>query len=254
MAWRWPTSVPGALQETPAAVDRVRSIAKHTVAMLWLLAGLAVLAAAAEVWRYVLLLQSRFGALSSGVVSTSDTFVYTGSILALAVGAIAVALTIWWLYVARMAAAEASGFRPGRTNKQFFLGMLIPGVNLAVAGSVFAEIEHAAERGDPNDRPTPSRLVKWWWGIWIADALFMGFTFAWRFRDGVQAQADGVVLAAVTDLLGAALAVLTILLIRKLVALLAPIDTVSLRPMRVLKVVDAPAPPLRATRAFGSSR
>lgn len=238
----------------PAAVDRVRYIAKHAVAMLWLLAGLAVLATVAELWRYILLLQSRFGALSSTTVSVSDTFVYTGAILALAVGAIAVALTIWWLYVARQAATEVSGYQPGRTDKQFFWGMLIPGINLAVAGSVFAELEHAAQRGESTGRPKPGKLVLWWWAVWIVDGVLMAVTFIWRFREGVQAHADGVVLAALTDLLGAALAVLTILLIRRLVKLLAPMDTATLRPMRVVKVTDAPAPPLRSTRAFGSSR
>jgi hypothetical protein len=229
-------------------------VARQAVAMLWLLAGLAVLAAAAEIWRYVLLLQSRFGALSSGVVSASDTFVYTGASLALAVGAIAAGLTVWWLYVARMAATEVSGYEPARTNKQFFWGMLLPGINLAVAGSVFAELEHTAERGDPKQRPKPSKLIKWWWGLWIVDGLLMAVTVIWRFRDGVQAQADGVLLAAVTDLLGAALAVLTLLLIRRFVKLLAPIDTANVRLMRVVKVSDAPEPPLRSTRSFGSAR
>jgi hypothetical protein len=254
LAWRWPRSVPGARPEAPAAIDRVRMLARQAVAMLWLLAGLAVLAAAAEIWRYVLLLQSRFGALSSGVVSASDTFVYTGASLALAVGAIAAGLTVWWLYVARMAATEVSGYEPARTNKQFFWGMLLPGINLAVAGSVFAELEHTAERGDPKQRPKPSKLIKWWWGLWIVDGLLMAVTVIWRFRDGVQAQADGVLLAAVTDLLGAALAVLTLLLIRRFVKLLAPIDTANVRLMRVVKVSDAPEPPLRSTRSFGSAR
>ncbi|ONI73453.1 hypothetical protein ALI144C_42685 [Actinosynnema sp. ALI-1.44] len=254
VAWRWPTSVPGARPEVPAPVDRVRYVAKHAIAMLWLLAGLAVVAAGSEIWRYVLLLRSRYGALSSGVVSASDTFVYTGAILALAVGALAVALTIWWLHVARQAAAEVAGYSSGRTTRQFFWGMLLPGINLAVAGSVFAELEHAAERRDREDRPKPGRLVKWWWGLWIADGVLTAVTIIWRFRGGVQAQADGVVLAILTDLLGAAVAVLTILLIRRLVKLLAPIDAATLRPMRVVRVADAPEPPLRATRAFGSTR
>jgi hypothetical protein len=254
LAWRWPRSVPGARPELPAAIDRVRMVARQAVAMLWLLVGLAALAAASEIWRYVLLLQSRYGALSSGVVSASDTFVYTGASLALAVGAIAAGLTVWWLYVARMAATEVSGYEPARTNKQFFWGMLLPGINLAVAGSVFAELEHTAERGNPTQRPKPSRLVKWWWGLWIVDGLLMTVTVIWRFRDGVQAQADGVLLAAVTDLLGAALAVLTLLLIRRFVKLLAPINTANVRLMRVVKVSDAPEPALRSTRPFGSVR
>ncbi|MET0238150.1 MAG: DUF4328 domain-containing protein [Kibdelosporangium sp.] len=246
--------MPGARPEAPAAIYRVRMLARQAVAMLWLLAGLAVFAAAAEIWRYVLLLRSRYGALSSGVVSVSDTFVYTSASLALAVGVIAGGLTIWWLHVARMAATEVSGYEPARTNKQFFWGMLIPGVNLAVAGSVFAELEHTAERGDPEQRPKPSRMVKWWWGLWIVDGVLITVTAIWRFRSGVQAQADGVVLAAVTDLVGAALAVLTLLLIRRFVKLLAPIDAANARLMRVISVAGAPAPPLRSSRSFGSVR
>lgn len=253
VAWRWPTSVPGA-QAALAAVDRVRYIGKHTLAMLWLLAGLAVVAAGSEIWRYVLLLRSRYGALGSGVVATSDVFVYTAGLLALAVGVLAAALTVWWLHVARQAVTEVSGVRPGRTDRQFFWGMLVPGVNLAVAGSVFAELEHAAERRDPDTRPRPGKLVQWWWGLWIADGVLAAATIVWRFRDGVQAQADGIVLATVTNLLGAAVAVLTILLIRQLIRLLAPMDSATLRPMRVVRVTDAPKPELRTTRAFGSTR
>ncbi|MEV4311393.1 DUF4328 domain-containing protein [Actinocrispum sp. NPDC049592] len=254
LAWRWPRSVPGTAVEGPPAVERVRVLAKHTSAMLWLLAGVSAVAGLSEIWRYVLLLQSRYGALSSGVVSVSDTFVYTGASLALAVGVIAVALTVWWLYVARLAATEVAGYKPARTDKQFFLGLLIPGVNLAVAGSVLAELEHAAQRGGEGVRPKPSKLLKWWWGLWIADGVFTALSVIWRFRGGVQAQADGVLFAIVTDGLAAALAVLTVLLVRRLVRLLAPIDLSAIRLMRVIKVTDAPEPELRATRSWGSAR
>jgi Domain of unknown function (DUF4328) len=254
LAWRWPRSVPGQATDAPPAIDRVRSLARHAVAMLWTLAVLAALAAGAEIWRYVLLLRSRYGALSSGTVSASDTFVYTCASLALAVGVIAAGVTVWWLYVARLAATEASGYRPARTNKQFFWGLLLPGINLAVAGSVFAELEHTAQRGEQGVRPKPSKLLRWWWAIWAVDGMFALATFLWRMRDGVQAEADGVLLALVTDLLGAVLAVLTVLMIRRLVWLLAPIDLSSVRLMRVVQVKDAPEPELRATRSWGSTR
>jgi hypothetical protein len=254
LAWRWPRSVPGTAVEAPPAIERVRMLARHAVAMLWTLTILAVLAAGAEIWRYVLLLRSRYGALGSGVVSVSDTFVYTASSLALAVGVLAAGVTIWWLYVARMAATEISGYRPARTNRQFFWGMLLPGVNLAVAGSVLAELEHTAQRGEQGVRPKPSRLLRWWWAIWVADGVFALVTFLWRFCGGVQAQADGVVLAVVTDLLGAALAALTVLLVHRFVRLLAPIDLSAIRLMRVIKVTNAPEPPLRETRSWGSTR
>lgn len=254
LAWRWPRSVAGTPSDAPPAIDRVRLLARHTVAMLWLLATLAVIAAGAEIWRYVLLLRSRFGALSGGVVSASDTFVYTGASLALAVGVIAAGLTVWWLYVARLAATEVSGYRMARTNRQFFAGMFIPGINLVVAGCVMAELEHAAQRGEAGKRPKPSKLLKWWWAAWVVGGLLTLVTFLWRLRDGVQAQADGVLLAAMTDLVGAAVAVLTVLLIRQFVRLLAPIDTANVRLMRVVKVTDAPEPPLRSTRSWGSLR
>jgi hypothetical protein len=88
----------------------------------------------------------------------------------------------------------------------------------------------------------------------VADGVFTAASIVWRFRDGVQAQADGVLLAIVTDILGAVLAVLTIRLIRGLVRLLAPIDLASIRLMRVVKVMNAPEPPMRATRSWGSTR
>jgi hypothetical protein len=132
--------------------------------------------------------------------------------------------------------------------------MLLPGVNLAVAGSVLAELEHTAQRGEQGVRPKPSRLLRWWWAIWVADGVFALVTFLWRFRGGVQAQADGVVLAVVTDLLGAALAALTVLLVHRFVRLLAPIDLSAIRLMRVIKVTNAPEPPLRETRSWGSTR
>jgi hypothetical protein len=246
--------VPGTASNARPAIDRVRQLATHTVAMLWLLAGVAVLTAVAETWRYVLLLRSRFGALGSGVVSASDTLVYTGASLALATGVLAAALAVWWLFVARQAAAEVSGYQPARSNRQFFLGMLTPGVNLAVAGSVLAELEHTVERGDRDRRPTPSRLLMWWWAVWAIDGVLTAASFVWRFRDSVQARADGVLLAVLTDLLGATVAVLTVLLVRRFVKLLAPIDTSGMRLMRVVKVSDAPEPPLRATRSWGSPR
>src|SRR5688500_17675383 len=75
LAWRWPTAVPGTVTEQPVTVDRVRAVAGHASMMMWVLAGLAVFAASGEVWRYVLLVRSRTGALPSSLVSASDTVV-----------------------------------------------------------------------------------------------------------------------------------------------------------------------------------
>ena len=86
------------------------------------------------------------------------------------------------------------------------LGWLVPGLNLAVPGSVLAEIEHAALDRPADRRPRPSRLLRVWWVLWVAGVLLAAVVLAWSLRTGVQARADGVVLHAVLDLLAAATA------------------------------------------------
>jgi hypothetical protein len=96
--------------------------------------------------------------------------------------------------------------------------------------------------------------VKIWWAAWVASSLLFLGTVLWRFRDSAQARADGVVLSALTDLAAAGMAVLTALMIRRLVMLLAPIDSTTLHFQRVVRVEGAPEPPLRAVRAVPSRR
>jgi hypothetical protein len=76
----------------------------------------------------------------------------------------------------------------------------------------------------------------------------------WRLQSGVQAQADSVVLTALSDLSAATLAVMTALVVRRMTALLAPINERRMRPLRVLKVTGAPKPELRTVRSSGSPR
>jgi hypothetical protein len=76
----------------------------------------------------------------------------------------------------------------------------------------------------------------------------------WRFRDSVQARADGVLLSAVTDLAAATVAVLTALMIRRLATLLAPIDPTTVRFLRVLRVEGPPRTPRRIERPATSRR
>jgi hypothetical protein len=222
--------------------------------MLWALATLSVMAAGGEVWRYVLLLESRTGALPARLVSTSDAVVTIAAVLALAFAVLAGAVALWWLHLARHAAAALAEQNPARPDWQVWLYLLVPGVNLAMAGVVLTELEHQVLRRPATDRPTPTTPVKVWWTAWVASGLLFAVTVAWRFRDDVQAQADGVVLSALTDLAAAVTAVLTALMIRRLSTLLAPIDPTKVRYLRVLRVEGAPEPPLRATRPVPSRR
>jgi hypothetical protein len=246
--------VPGTATEQPVTVDRVRSVGGHASAMMWVLAGLAVASAGGEVWRYVLLLRSRTGALSSGVVTASDVLVGITAILTLAFALLTAVVLLWWLHLARHAAADLVAQRPARSDWQVLVYLLVPGVNLAMAGVILAELEHQVLRRPADERPEPTRQVKIWWAAWVASSLLFLGTVLWRFRDSAQARADGVVLSALTDLAAAGMAVLTALMIRRLVMLLAPIDSTTLHFQRVVRVEGAPEPPLRAVRAVPSRR
>jgi hypothetical protein len=216
---------------------------------MWAVAALSVLAAAGEIWRYVLLLQSREGALSDRAVGTSDAVVTVPAVLALAFAALGGVVVIWWLHLARHAAAEAADQTPHRRDWQVLAYLLFPGVNLAMAGVILAELEHHVLHRPPDHRPTPTRATLIWWSVWVASGLLFTLTIIWHFRNGVQAQADGVILSALTDLTAATVAVLTALTVRRLSTLMAPVDPARLRQLRVLSVKDAPAPELRPRRA-----
>lgn len=254
LAWRWPTTVPGTVTDQPVTVDRVRTVGGHAAAMMWALACLAVLAAGGEIWRYVLLVQSRTGALTTRMVAASDAVVTIAAVLTLAFSVIAVTVTLWWLYLARHAAARVADQTPSRGDGQVLAYLLIPGLNLAMAGVVLAELEHQVLHRPATDRVRPSRSVIVWWAVWAAAGVLFAVTVIWRFRDSVQAEADSVMLTALTDVAAAAVAVLTALTVRRLSTLLSPVDPTNVRFMRVVRVEGAPAPPLRKSRVLPSRR
>ncbi|MFL6142744.1 MAG: DUF4328 domain-containing protein [Labedaea sp.] len=254
LAWRWPTSVPGTRGREPVNVDRVRVLARQAVAVLLAAAGTALFGAGGEIWRYVLLVQSRAGAMSRTVVDTSDAMVITAALLSITFGLAAAAGTLRWLFLARDAAAELGGAEPARPGWQVLVCLLVPGVNLVVPGATLAELEHAVLRHPVDERPRPSRAVLAWWVAWVVGGLLFTLTLLWRLRTSVQAQADGVLLNALTYVAAAVVAVLTVSVVRRLTTLLVPIDPARVRFMRVIKIDGAPAPPLRPGRPAGSVR
>jgi hypothetical protein len=217
--WR-PSDVPAA---PPPPERAVRSLAGVTVPLLWALAAVALLAAGAEGWRYALLLASRDRALSADAVAASDALVLAAGTGAVLLGLATGVLLVMWTVRASVAAAARSGSRPSRSTRDVVLGWVVPGLNLAVPGSLFAEIEHGALDRPPGQRPHPSRVVRVWWVLWVVGALVSVVTLAWSQRTGVQAEADGVVLHAVLDLLAAVTAGATALLVGRLTALLGPV-------------------------------
>lgn len=202
-----------------------RSVAGSVVPLLWATAAVAVVAAGAEIWRYVLLLFSRTDALDAGVVAASDALVASAGTIAPILTVLAGGLVILWTVRAAQAAAACAGVRPARRTPYIVVGWLMPGLNLAVPGSVLAEIEHTALGLSPDVRPRPSRMVLGWWALWVVGVVLSGVVLLWGLRTGVQARADGVVLHAVLDLLAAGTAGLTAVLLTRLTRLLGPART-----------------------------
>ncbi|HZG91800.1 MAG TPA: DUF4328 domain-containing protein [Pseudonocardia sp.] len=218
-AWEPPGPAPVA---PPDPVLGARTLAVIVVPLLWSTAAVALLAAAAEVWRYALLVASRDGALAAATVAASDALVASAGSVAPVLAVLAGGLLVLWSVRAARGAAALAGVRPSRSTRAVVLGWLVPGLNLAVPGSVLAEIEHAALRLPPDRRPRPSALLLAWWVAWAAGGVLAVVVLLWSLRTGVQARADGVLLHAVLDLLAAGTAGLTAVLISRLTRLLAP--------------------------------
>lgn len=242
LAWRWPLALPNAQRVDP--VERLQARSATAVATLWITAGLGGVASLAELWRYVLLLRSRHGALPRTNLAISDALVATTGVMVWLFGMLSGIVVVLWALRARAYAHERAGVRAARPDWQFLTGVLVPGLNLFVPGSVLAELEHTAllaegVRGE-GTRPSPSRLVRLWWVAWVASLLLGWGTFLWGLRSGVQAMANGVVLHAWTDAVVVVLAVLTVFVVRRLTRMLTPVDTASIRRERVLGVRGAP--------------
>src|SRR5699024_7584748 len=153
VVWRTPTTVPGTPFARRDAAERLPRIGRNTVTVLCTMAALATVAAGAEVWRYALLLRSRHSALSADTVSASDALLLIVALLTFLFGLGAIAMTIWWLLVARGAAEQESGRPPARNVRHTLVGILVPLLNLVMAGSILAELEHAAGDGSALQRP-----------------------------------------------------------------------------------------------------
>jgi hypothetical protein len=217
-----PWMPPEPRQARPDPLVSARTLVGSLVPLLWATAAVALLASGAEVWRYILLLASREGALQAEAVAASDSLVASSGTVAPILSLVVGVLTVLWTVRAAQAAADRAQVRPSRSPRMIVLGWLVPGLNLSIPGSVLTEIEHSAIGLPADRRPRPSRLVLVWWGLWVASVVLTAVVLLWSLRDGVQARADGVVLHAVLDLLAAVTAGVTARVVLRLTRLLAP--------------------------------
>lgn len=255
LAWREPTSVPGTQARPPRSTERVLRYARVSTSVLWMVAISSLLAAGGEIWRYALLVVGRDEALSSDVVAVSDALVDTGALLAAATGLIALVSTLCWVLGLREVAGTLAGTRPARPDWQVLLGVLLPGLNLFLAGSVLAELEHTAMAvTEPTARPRPSRLVFAWWAAWVVSEVLAVLTLLLDLRTGVQARADGVLWYAVTDLVAAVAAVLTVRVVASITGMVVPASLPGTHRFQVVRVDGAPEELARRTRPLGATR
>ncbi|MBF6173521.1 DUF4328 domain-containing protein [Nocardia blacklockiae] len=172
---------------------------------------LFALAALAELVRYLVLLHNRTRLIHPAALLASDTAVYATACLAL-VSALAAAIAlIGWLVEARRAAYASAGRRDPRSPRVLWGGCLIPVVNLLYPGVFLTELTEL-RGGDPR----VVRAVRVWWGAWALNGAMVLASLCWRTADSLQSQADGVLFTAWTDLVAAAVAGLSLWLVRLL--------------------------------------
>jgi hypothetical protein len=254
LAWRASNAVPGTVQRpevSPAGLTRQAAL---TEILLWVLGASALVAAVGEIWRYTLLVLGRDEALSASAVAVADNLLLISALLAMVLGIVVLVLTVRWLLAAGELATRLAGYAPPRPAWQLLLGVLLPVLNLFLAGSALAELEHAALGAPATARPKPSRLVLVWWAAWVVGEVLAIGTLLLGLRTSLQARADDVLWHAATDLVAVVVVVLTVRVLRTITGLLAPTGSPAIGIGQVVAVRDAPEPELRPARPAGALR
>ncbi|QBJ98685.1 DUF4328 domain-containing protein [Rhodococcus sp. ABRD24] len=210
-------------------VGRVDVAADLAPTLLGCAAVVFGMAAVAEMFRYGLLVFNRTRLVDQLTLGVSDAMVWATQLSAPMVALAAAVASVCWLVVARRRVLGERGLADPRSPRALAVGVLVPGVNLVMPGVFAAELAAGDSR--------TIALIRVWWASWVLGGILVIANLLWRERDSPQAQADGVVLAAVTALVAAATAVLTLYVMRR-------IDGRDLfgRPRRVTRWVIAPSP------------
>lgn len=170
-------------------------------------AVVALVAAGAELWRYLLLLQGRTVVLGGAVVRSSDRLVGTAGWVATALAVLTAAVLAPLLVRLHAAAAHRAGLAPGRVPAAVLARLVVPGWNLYGVGVVAGEIDGQL-RTPRSVRPRLSGLVVALWIAWLADAVLVVTTLLMAFGTSDQVVADTVELHIFVDLVGALVAAL----------------------------------------------
>lgn len=179
--------------------------------LLLLVVALLVLAAFAELFRYGILLYNRTRLVSQTTLVLSDALVLFAEVASVCIGIAAAVASVCWLVDRRRSIFDRAGVRDPRSARGIFVGSLVPVLSLAMPGVFLTELVDVRGRADQGRLRV---LVRIWWAAWVANwALVLAATL-WRFRDSLQAQANGVLFSAFVALIAAVVAVLTLVLMR----------------------------------------
>lgn len=238
--WGLPVGPAPVAAQTPS---RFQSWAYSAPALMRLAALALALAAAAEAFRYGMLIWNQDHLVGRWVVAISDAASLLMGVVAPVMVLIAAVSAIAWLIGARADHYARAGWRDPRSARSLFLGGLLPVWNLVRPGVYLTELamlrepESAAE-GGPGLPPTGAVaarrtaatrlrefgarfqrtfaampmlwLVRLWWGMWVlTNITFVGVVLA-RLDTSMQGRANGVLFTLYANLLALAVAVLTI--------------------------------------------
>ena len=209
-------------------------------------AGAAVLAAAAETWRFVLMLVGRTQVLSGPLVATNDALVAATGVAVVMLAVLTAAVAVPALIRTHRWAGVRSGHGPSRTARAVAARLLVPGWNVYGAGQIFIEIDAMLRRAAANpsaanpsaaNPPTARPLILLWWISWIVNAALVVLVLGRGLGGSLQAIADTVELHIALDLCAAVVAALGAQILRRFARLVT-----GPKPSPSRWVVQPPAP------------
>ncbi|MFC9786839.1 DUF4328 domain-containing protein [Rhodococcus sp. NPDC127528] len=224
---RWGLLDPPREEDREPASSRTERLAELAPTLLVATAVLFAVGALAELFRYALLVRNRTSLISPTVLAVSDALVSAAGVMAPVVAVCAAAASASWLVGARAAAFGRTGRIDPRRPAEVILGCLVPVANLVLPGLYLTELGES----DAKTR----NLIRLWWGTWAVGGALLVLSLAMRSHDSLQARANAVLIAALTDLVAAAVAGLTLALMRR-------VDGLGLagRPRELTRWVVAP--------------
>ncbi|MGQ4598823.1 DUF4328 domain-containing protein [Nocardia sp. R6R-6] len=188
--------------------NRLGRLTDSVTKLLVVTAGVFTLAALAELARYSVLLRNRTRLIHPVVLFASDAFVVVAGVLTLGFALLAAVAALGKLIEVRQDVYAAAKRRDPRSPRVLALGCLVPVVNLLWPGIFLTEV--AALRGDPRIR----RAIQIWWVAWVFGGGVALAALLWRNADSLQAKADGVLFTVFADAFAAAVALLTLWVLR----------------------------------------